>query len=185
MSQLTPAWAIPYPDLTDPPNGAAQMKAMADQLDILFTGADGRLTNLENGAGRLGTLGTSVPGSNGSCTSAETIQAEVVTANVVSGYRYKITHTTQYTIASGAPTAQTFRFRVGTGGSVSTGSTLIRELVGPPPSGAWQSESRVVTWKATFSGQATFGVGWFFNAGATGTSAGPGRELLVECIGTV
>lgn len=32
----TPNYAIPYPELTDPPDGAGQMKALANQVDALL-----------------------------------------------------------------------------------------------------------------------------------------------------
>lgn len=126
-----------------------------------------------------------IPAGTGACTTGETIQTETATGNVVSGRRYEITHTQQFTLTGGAATAQTYRYRVAAGASVTTGGTLIRELVGPPPSGAWQTYTRVLSWLATFTGQATFGVGWFYNGSGVGSAAGSAREFSVRDIGDV
>jgi hypothetical protein len=146
---------------------------------------NGDWATIADGGGSFpqGILDSNAPTGAGRCGTGESIQTETVTGAGVLGRRYKISYTQQNSISSGTPTAQTRNFRVQAGPTVTTGGTLIRSLAGPAPTASNSTYAAHCTWTATFSGQATFGVGWFTNGGATMTSPANARELTVEDIG--
>lgn len=182
MTQLTPGWAIPYPDLTDEPNGAAQMNAMATRIDTLFSGADSRLTALEGNPGSR-FMGSSAPGNNDVIGNSETILSEKVTFTAVAGRKYLVMHTSDTAIASGSPSAATWNFRYAAGSSISTSGTLIQQYIGPPPTGGHSTDSRHTVFTAPASGTYTIGVGYFTNSSsATVTHYANARRLTVTDI---
>lgn len=127
-----------------------------------------------------GTMADVVSASSTALTTGEVIAPEVATFTAVSGRRYKITHVRGEAIAGGA-TVVTARYRVAAGASVTTAGTLIDSRTFTA-SGTFSTICYVTTWVATFSGQATIGVGGLVNGGGTGPVAS-GRRLLIEDAG--
>jgi hypothetical protein len=112
-------------------------------------------------------------------TTSEVIAPEKITGNVVSGRRYRITHTRNEALAGGA-TVMTARYRVAAGGTVTTSGTLIQSRV-TDLQGFFRTITFVDYWVATFTGQATFGVGCLVNGGGSGTmDVARARVLAVE-----
>jgi hypothetical protein len=44
----TPTYGLPYPSLSDPPNGPAQFQALADEVEVELTRIDARVDNAED-----------------------------------------------------------------------------------------------------------------------------------------
>lgn len=126
-----------------------------------------------------GTIGnTSVSGA-GTITTTDTVQSEVITATVVSGRRYKITHSR----SEAGGNILTNTYRVISGGTLTVaGSTSIRVFNDTTP-GSYRTQSRVCYWVATFSGTATFGLSSKVNTGTNTIDSTTPRDMLVEDIG--
>ena len=130
----------------------------------------------------LGRMGSVAPLSAGTINTTEAVQTEAVTFTAVSGRRYEISHTRSEANATGSPIL-TNRFRVASGASISTGSTLIRTFVGGL-TGVYVTTTRVCEWTATFSGQCTIGLTSLTNgAGTAQVDAARERDLTVKDIG--
>lgn len=59
----TPTYGLPYPSLSDPPNGPAQFQALADEVEVELTRVDARIAN-----GEQLTAGFAAPTQTGSGT---------------------------------------------------------------------------------------------------------------------
>jgi hypothetical protein len=114
---------------------------------------------------------------------SEVIQPETCTASVVSGRRYRVNHVRNEANGTGAPIL-TKRYRVASGASVTTGGTLIDTAVSSTLGGAYTTVNVDAYWVATFTGQATFGVGALITAGTTAVvDSSRNRVVHVEDVG--
>ncbi len=175
MPSTTPIYGFPYRLLDDSPDIPAATEDLALALETKIAAMDAILNS------QIATRykGTNAPGGTQAIGTSETILTETVTFTAVSARQYLLLHTDQFSIASGSPTSQTYRFRYASGASLTTAGTLIQEYLGPPPSGAHQTMSRHTVFVAPSSGQFTVGVGYLTNGGASVNHTGPGRRLTV------
>lgn len=113
---------------------------------------------------------------------ADTIQAETVTGNVISGHRYRITHIRSEAILTSTP-IRTNTARVASGASVVVGSPQVGDPYVDGMNGAFRTYNEMYSWVATFTGQATFGISTKLNTGTGQIDNTRGRELYVEEMG--
>jgi hypothetical protein len=128
-----------------------------------------------------GTVGYSTTTSATGVTTSDLIQPETVTVpNLVTGRRYRITHTRN---EAGSSNVLTNRYRFQAGASLVLGSSTQINSFNTDPPGSFRTTSRVLTWVSTITGQATFGLSSFVNTGTASGDVARQRELLVEDIG--
>jgi hypothetical protein len=175
MSGATPTYGFPYPTANDTPSGYTQIQALAVSLEAKITAMDAIL----NAQIATRFLGTSAPGTDQVIGTSETIMDERVTFTAVSGHKYLILHTADNAIASGSPTAATYNYRYAAGASLTTGGTLLRQYIGPPPSGAHTTDERHTTFTAPSSGVYTVGCGYLTNGAATVRFFANSKQLTV------
>lgn len=171
----TPTYAFPYPASGDTPNGAAQIQALAVALEAKIVAMDAIL-NAQITARYFGTV---TPGTDQVIGTSETIMDEKITFTAVSGHKYLILHSADNAIASGSPTAATYNYRYAAGATLTTGGTLIRQYIGPPPSGAHTTDSRHTIFIAPSSGQYTVGCGYVTNGAATVRFYANSKQLTI------
>jgi hypothetical protein len=171
----TPAYGFPYRLLADSPDIPTATKDLAEAIEAKIAAMD-VILNAQI-ASRY--KGTNAPGGTQTIGTSEVILTETVTFTAVSGRQYLLLHTDQFSIASGTPTGQTFRFRYASGASLTTAGTLIQEYAGPTPTAGHTTMTRHTIFVAPSSGQFTVGAGYFTNAGATVNHTGGGRRLTV------
>jgi hypothetical protein len=175
MPSSTPVYGFPYRLLADSPDIPTATKDLAEAIEAKIQAMDAIL----NAQIATRFKGTNAPGGTQTIGTVETILTETVTFTAVSARQYLCIHTDQFSIASGSPTGQTYRFRYASGASLTTAGTLIQQFEGPAPLGGHQSMTRHTVFVAPSSGQFTVGVGYFTNGGATVNHTGGSRRFTV------
>jgi hypothetical protein len=127
MAGTTPVYAFPYPSLSDPPNGAAQMQSLATAVENKIVTLDAALTAINSNSspyskGYVGGV-TSIVDTN--VTTTEAI-IDSCTFTAVSGRRYEIIQDCEYYQKTGtAATNMQMHTRVIAGGTpTATGGTV-------------------------------------------------------------
>jgi hypothetical protein len=175
MPSSTPVYGFPYRLLGDSPDIPAATQTLAEAIEAKIVLMDAILNS------QIATRykGTNAPGGTQTIGTSEVILTETVTFTAVSGRQYLLLHTDQFSIATGTPTGQTFRFRYASGASLTTAGTLIQQFEGPTPAGGHTTMTRHTIFVAPSSGQFTVGAGYFTNSGATVNHTGGSRRLTV------
>lgn len=159
MPGTTPTLGLPFPELTDPPDGAAQLQALAEAVEAeLVARAKGLVDRVQVG------------------TSTDVGTTEVITDDITftveAGRAYKVTVVTPV-LDNQATAAQTavVTLRHAAGGSVSNSATLIGKAVKnvPAATGSSTPGSAAVT---------TMLVGWIEGAAAGTRTVGLGLAAL-------
>ncbi len=116
----------------------------------------------------------------GTITPTEALQTERATGNVVNGRSYKITHVRS---EAGASNILTVSYRYKAGPTIDFASSTVFEFHTDAPPGSYRTTTRESYWRATFTGQITFGVASRVNSGVVTIDEFRGRQLMVEDTG--
>lgn len=188
MAGTTPIYAFPYPSLSDPPNGAAQVQALATALENKIVTMDSALTAINSASSPYskGRVGGVAGNTDTPFTTTETVFISAQ-FTAVSGRRYKFTADFVYYQSAGtAGTNMYQRVRVISGGTpTATGGTLVRtKLTNTPPSTLFLGVPATLTgtWVAPSSGTFTASVTFKTSAGTCNVSGGTDSsyELVIE-----
>ncbi len=142
------------------------------------------LSRYDTGAPR-GWMGSLNPTTDRSGLTTSEVMGDTITIVIVQNRRYKFTFSSRFSLNTSG--AMVLNLRGAGGGSVTTGSTLLREAI-DTGSGGNGEISFTKEWVATASGTHTFGIGANVGAGASsgvlnGGASGVGRTFLIEDIG--
>ncbi|MFJ8913434.1 hypothetical protein [Amycolatopsis sp. NPDC102389] len=167
-------------DITNPFTGQLAILT-TDNILYRWTGSAWNATiSVVDAAAPRGIVAFGVHLGSGTVTGADTLQTERATGTVVNGRFYKITHVRS---EAGASNILTMRYRYKAGATIDLAGSTEFEFHTDAPPGSYRTTTRVSFWRATFSGQITFGVSSAVNSGTATIDAVRGRQLLVEDAG--
>lgn len=190
MTGTTTAYALPYPETTDPPDGAAQIKALAEAVDTVLA------TLATRGKGVVASV---VVGTSSDIGTTETITASA-TFNAEAGRAYRVSLTTPV-LDNQASASQTaiVTLRHAAGATVTSAGTIIAKAVRNTPAttastsaGSAAETATAVGWiNGAAAGQRTVGVGLAAASASSnvrflaGSTIGPDitPTLVVEDVG--
>lgn len=161
----TPVNGYPYPSLTDAPNGAAQIKALADALEAKQIATDAFLNTLPRG--RIFSQLIQTAGPSGLAATETVIDYGAPT--LVSGRRYRLFWATDSPFPTG--TSWMLRAKYQSGATLTTAGTKFgSRLMQPAPDGGHQWPWNWAEFVAPSSGQFAIGVTLQRSSGASTTS---------------
>jgi hypothetical protein len=177
--------ALANPAIVPTPLTNMLVMDVADGFIKRYNGATWDSTAYHSIKAPRGEMGRVDPTTDRTLTASE-VMGDTITFAAITGRKYKLTYSTRFSLNVAG--VAVLAFRVASGGSVTTGGTLVRDAI-PTGSGSNNDVTITKVWVATGTGTFTVGVGASAAAGATsgtlnGCAGGTvGRMFLVEDIG--
>ena len=124
---VTPIYSLPFPSLSDSPNGPAQIQSLATATESAINGVDNRVGSIEAAYPR-GRIASATSASTALSTSEAVV--DIFTVALTSGRRYELT--CNYVFGTAA-TNYFFRMRYEAGSTAGLGGTIFHRIA---PNGA-------------------------------------------------